>query len=69
MIRLMVGVLINTKMELLMKVSGKRINSMALEKRDGQMVQCMKATTLKGRNMAEGSCNLLINLYMMESSI
>jgi hypothetical protein len=66
MIKLMDGVSINTKMEQLMKVNGKKINNMVLEKRSGQIVHNMKGIILRVKNMEKGSYNLQINRCMKE---
>ena len=51
MTRLMVKVSILMQMVLITTVSGKMINSMALELKNGLMVQFMKATISRGKRM------------------
>ena len=56
------------RMELSMKDTGKKINSMEKEKRRGQMVHSMRATMLMERKMEVESSNGLMVQLMMESS-
>ena len=57
-------VFIDIKMVQFTKVSGKKINSMGMEKKSGLMELYMKDIIMKERNMVKGSYNLLISLSM-----
>lgn len=58
-----------TWMELNMKVSGKKTNSMAKEKKLGLTEQCTKVNTFMGRNMVLVSFSGLTNLSTLVNSI
>ena len=68
MIRQKVTVFIHTWMELSIRVTGKKINSMGKVKRHGQTVPCMKVITSMARSMVEEHSNGQMDLSIPDSS-
>jgi hypothetical protein len=68
MTKLTVTVSIFIPMKQNMKVNGKMISNMEWEKNLGQMVQCMKDSMKKEKNMVKEYLNLEMDLNMKEIS-